>query len=148
MGIGKEARGQTSAVLTGVPGAGDPLVAESGPKSTRRIADQLGISFETLRKWVRQAEIDGGLKLGTTSEQFEELRRLRRETAELRGANEIRSRRRPFSHESSTHVRRDDRLHRKRRGQPFRGRADLPDAGLKPVDVLRGDQEAAVQARS
>lgn len=65
------------------------MVAESGSGSIRRIAEQLGISYETLRKWVRQAEIDGGLRAGTTSEQLEEIRRLRKENAELRRANEI-----------------------------------------------------------
>lgn len=65
------------------------MVAESPPGSIGRVADQLGISRETLRKWVRQAEIDGGLRAGTTSEQLEELRRLRKENAELRRANEI-----------------------------------------------------------
>lgn len=65
------------------------MVAEGGDGSKRRIAQQLGISYETLRKWVHQAEIDGGLKPGTTSEQLEELRRLRKENAELRRANEI-----------------------------------------------------------
>lgn len=65
------------------------MVAESDGGSMRRIASQLGISYETLRKWVRQAETDGGLRPGTTSEQIEELRRLRKENAELRRTNEI-----------------------------------------------------------
>lgn len=65
------------------------MVAESGPGSISRVAIQLGVSGETLRKWVRQAETDGGLRPGSTSEQLEELRRLRKENAELRRANEI-----------------------------------------------------------
>jgi transposase len=65
------------------------MVAESGSGSIPRVASQLGISGETLRNWVRQAETDGGLRPGTTSEQLEELRRLRKENAELRRANEI-----------------------------------------------------------
>ena len=65
------------------------MVAEADGGSMRRIASQLGISYETLRKWVRQAEIDGGLRAGTTTEQLEEIRRLRKENAELRRANEI-----------------------------------------------------------
>ena len=54
------------------------------------VAQKLGIgTAETVRKWVRQAEIDGGQRPGTTSEESAELRRLRRENAELRRANEI-----------------------------------------------------------
>lgn len=62
-------------------------IAERG--AIDRVADQLGIHRETLRSWVRQADIDGGLKPGTTTEQLEELRRLRKENFELRRANEI-----------------------------------------------------------
>jgi transposase len=54
------------------------------------VAQRLGIgTAETLRKWVRQAQVDGGQRPGTTSEESVELRRLRRENAELRRANEI-----------------------------------------------------------
>ena len=53
------------------------------------VAEKLGCAAETLRKWVRQAEIDGGGAPGLTSEQGAELKRLRRENRELRRANEI-----------------------------------------------------------
>jgi transposase len=54
------------------------------------IATKLGIgTTETLRKWVRQAEVDDGGRAGTTSEESAELKRLKREVAELRRANEI-----------------------------------------------------------
>jgi transposase len=54
------------------------------------VAQKLGIgTAETVRKWVRQAEIDTGQRAGTTGEESAELRRLRRENAELRRANEI-----------------------------------------------------------
>jgi transposase len=49
----------------------------------------VNVSSETLRKWVRAAEVDAGTRAGTTSEDSEELKRLRRENAELRRANEI-----------------------------------------------------------
>jgi transposase len=54
------------------------------------IAADLGISSEVLRRRVRRAEADQGLRpdLPTTSER-EEIRRLRRENFELRRANEI-----------------------------------------------------------
>lgn len=54
------------------------------------IAKKLNIgSPETLRKWVRRAEIDGGSRPGRTSEELAEIRELKRENAELRRANEI-----------------------------------------------------------
>ncbi len=54
------------------------------------VAAKLGIgSAETLRKWVRQAEVDAGQRPGVTSEESAEIRRLKRENAELRRANEI-----------------------------------------------------------
>lgn len=66
------------------------MVAEIGEKGAiGRVAEQLGINRETLRNWVRQAEVNGGLRPGLTSEQLEELRQLRKENAELRRANEI-----------------------------------------------------------
>jgi transposase len=54
------------------------------------VAAKLGIgSAETLRKWVRQAEVNAGQRPGVTSEESAEIKRLRRENAELRRANEI-----------------------------------------------------------
>ena len=54
------------------------------------VASRLGIgSAETLRKWVRQAGVDAGTRPGISSEEPAEIKRLRRENAELRRANEI-----------------------------------------------------------
>ncbi len=54
------------------------------------VAQKLGIgTAETLRKWVRQAQVDDGRQPSVTSEESAELKRLRRENAELRRANEI-----------------------------------------------------------
>jgi transposase len=54
------------------------------------VAGKLGIgSAETLRKWVRQAEVNAGQRPGVTSEDSAEIKRLKRENAELRRANEI-----------------------------------------------------------
>ena len=59
-------------------------------ETIRSIAGKLGIgSPETLRKWVRRAEIDGGQRPGKTSEEIAEIRELKKENAELRRANEI-----------------------------------------------------------
>jgi transposase len=53
------------------------------------IAAKFGISAETLRNWVRRAEIDDGVRPGLTSEERERLKALERENRELRRANEI-----------------------------------------------------------
>ena len=53
------------------------------------IAEKFGCSSETLRKWVRRAEKDQGLRPGLTSPERERLRALEREVRELRRANEI-----------------------------------------------------------
>jgi len=56
----------------------------------RSIAAKLGIATaESLRKWVRQAEVDARQRPGTTSDESVEIRRLRAEVKELRRANEI-----------------------------------------------------------
>ena len=53
------------------------------------IAGKLGMTSETLRKWVRQAEIDGGARPGVSSAEAERVKELEREVKELRRANEI-----------------------------------------------------------
>jgi transposase len=74
----------------------DELIARAvrfaleGQRPIAHIAHDLGIHPETLRKKVRQAEADQGLRPDLpTSEEREEIRRLRRENYELRRANEI-----------------------------------------------------------
>ena len=53
------------------------------------IAAKLGMTPETLRKWVRRAETDEGLRPGLTTTERERLKALERENRELRRANEI-----------------------------------------------------------
>jgi transposase len=55
----------------------------------RSIAGKLGCTLETLRKWVRQAERDQGMRPGLTSAERERLKELERENRELKRANEI-----------------------------------------------------------
>ena len=54
-----------------------------------RVARQLGVHPEALRTWVRQAEIDGGIRPGITTEESRRIAELERENRELRRANEI-----------------------------------------------------------
>ena len=65
------------------------LALESG-RPIAHVAADLGIHSETLRKRVRQVEADQGLRPDLpTSEEREEIKRLRQENFELRRANEI-----------------------------------------------------------
>jgi transposase-like protein len=53
------------------------------------IAGKIGCTAETLRKWVRRAERDQGLREGLTTSDRERLKTLERENRELKRANEI-----------------------------------------------------------
>lgn len=53
------------------------------------IASKFGMTAETLRLWVRRAEVDGGTRPGVTTGEKERIRQLERENRELRRANEI-----------------------------------------------------------
>lgn len=55
----------------------------------RRVGEQLGISPETLRNWVTQAEVDAGERAGITTDEARRVAELEREVRELRRANEI-----------------------------------------------------------
>jgi transposase len=58
-------------------------------RTIQRVAEQLGFGLESVRAWVRQADIDGGEAAGTSSAEAAELKALRQEVKELRRANEI-----------------------------------------------------------
>ncbi len=72
------------------------MVAEIAPEypsqwaAIEAVASKLGIgSAETLRKWMRRYEVNGGQRPGTTDAENAEIKKLKREVAELRRANEI-----------------------------------------------------------
>jgi transposase len=67
------------------------LYRETHPRPViRRLAEQLGVHHEALRNWIRQDEANRGERDDRpTTAEAEELRRLRKENAELRRANEI-----------------------------------------------------------
>ncbi len=65
------------------------LVRSSSDRSVPTIAKELGISGQTLRNWVRQSEVDRGARHGLSSDEREELRRLRRENSVLTEEREI-----------------------------------------------------------
>jgi len=54
-----------------------------------RVARQLGVGTESLRNWIKQDEIEAGLRPGLTTEERDELKRLRKENRELQRANDI-----------------------------------------------------------
>jgi transposase len=66
-------------------------IAESGERqgAVSRVARQLGIGTESLRNWVKQAEIDSGKRPGVTSAEQRRITELERENRELRRANDI-----------------------------------------------------------
>jgi transposase-like protein len=53
------------------------------------VAEKIGCSSETLRKWLRRSQIDGGKRAGLSSDDRERLKQLERENRELRRANTI-----------------------------------------------------------
>jgi transposase len=65
-----------------------------------RVARQLGVGGESLRTWVRQAEIDDGQRPGVTSVEQQRIIELEREVRELRRANEILKAASPFMRSS------------------------------------------------
>ena len=65
------------------------LVRSSPNRSVAQIARELGVSDNSLRSWVKQIEIDAGEREGLTTEEREELSKLRKENKVLRQEREI-----------------------------------------------------------
>src|SRR3954463_3750041 len=63
------------------------LGSEHGP--VKRVADQLGYGVESVRLWVRQADIDDGHQPGVSTDEASRVRELEQEVRELRRANEV-----------------------------------------------------------
>ena len=117
----------------------------------KAVAARLGVgSPETVRKWLRRAQVDAGERPGLTTEEKAEIKALKQEVAELR---QVRSSRRPrlFSRPSSTGHRAARDVHQQVQGR-VRGRAGLPcaDRGRladRPGHLLCGREAAAAWPR-
>jgi len=90
-GLRRDSRdGQTEEVSEELRERAVRLYEESGGRPIAHVARDLGVHKEALRQWVRQAEADSGRRRDLLStEEREELKRLRKENAQLRRANEI-----------------------------------------------------------
>jgi transposase len=62
---------------------------ESALASRKRVGELLDVKHDTMRGWIEQRHVDTGERPGVSTDASEELKRLRRENAELRRANEI-----------------------------------------------------------
>lgn len=62
---------------------------ESVSAAAKALAPKLNVGVETLRKWVVQAQIDAGTKVGPSSAELEEIKTLKREVRDLKEANSI-----------------------------------------------------------
>jgi transposase len=116
------------------------------------ISSRLGMTAETLRKWVRQAEVDAGEAGGVPSETACELRELRCKNRELEATIEILKAATSFLRGSATRYTADLYVHR-RTQRPVRGRTDLPRAGRawcadRPAHLLGAPVGGTVEARA
>ncbi len=71
--------------------AQDAIANQSGQTFgvVTRVARQLGVGTESLRNWLRQAEVDSGRQAGTSSADAQRIAELEREVRELRRANDM-----------------------------------------------------------
>lgn len=64
-------------------------LVKTSDRPLSQIGNELGVAWETLRKWVRQSDIDEGTLQGLSTDDHEELRRLRRENRILQQEREV-----------------------------------------------------------
>ena len=111
-------------------------LARTSGKSQRQIAEDLGMTSETLRLWLKQAELDEGKRQdGLTSDDQQELRRLRREVRILREEREILRKPRPSSLGRPTRPGKGVCVCGAREGPSSRP-SDVPGAGCLPQRIL------------
>lgn len=119
-------------------------------KAIESIAEKLDIHRETLRLWVRRAEVDDGRRPGLTTDERARLKELEGEVKELRGPTRSSRRRRLSLGRSSTASPSADRVHR-RASSAVRGRADLQGAHRarlqdRPEHLMGGQEARPVEA--
>ncbi len=118
------------------------LARSSPERSIRQLAYELGIADQTLRNWIKQAEVDRGAREGLTTQEREELRRLRRENKILREEREILKKPQPSSRRKTGP---GERLqaHRGGEGQPLRS-ATVQASWCLSLWLLRLAKQAAI----
>ena len=122
-------------------------LARSSGRSLRQIADDLGSTGETLRLWLKQADLDKGKRSdGLTSEEQEELRKLRRENRILREEREILKKPRPSSLGRPTRSGEGVRVRGAREGHSSVA-ASVSRAGCFPQRVLGVAAARALRSR-
>jgi transposase len=124
------------------------LVRSFPENSIRQLAYELGISYQTLRNWLKQAEIDRGQREGLTTKEREELRRLsRRENKILREEREILKKALKPSSQRKTGLGECLSAHRGGEGPAFRS-ATVQASWCLSLWVLRLEEQAAIRESS
>jgi transposase len=111
-------------------------------KTVQRVAQQLGYGTESVRSWVKQADIDDGVEPGVTTEEAARVKALEQENRELRRTNEILKKAAAYSPRLSSTAHPGSRRLRRRPSSGVRGRAHLPCAGDGPEAAATGSRPA------